>query len=338
MWWQKLGSGIAKRMPYVVLICVTTGIMFPQELAGIAQFVPVFFAFMTFQGSLSNTLHQTLEVFRHPADLLAILVISLVLMPIGANLLARLFFAGDIHLITGLVLAYSVPVGIVSFMWVSMFQGNTPLALAVILISTVISPISIPLSLSIFLGEAVHMDALGMMHDMVFMIALPALAGTLLNDFTHGWAHEKLSPAISPAARILMMIIITSNATALSDAVRHLSGVHVMVACFTVCYTGSGFLWGALVARLMQRPFSTLVTMCFDCGLRNISSGAVIASSYFPNAVMFPVMCGTIFQQLLASLAGSIMQKLTQEERAHERHYVARGLAALRARKKAHKD
>ncbi len=44
--------------------------------------------------------------------------------------------------------------------------------------------------------------------------------------------------------------------------------------------------------------------MCFTCGMRNISSGAVIATQYFRGEVVFPVMCGTLFQQVLASLIG----------------------------------
>ena len=49
--------------------------------------------------------------------------------------------------------------------------------------------------------------------------------------------------------------------------------------------------------------------MSFECGLRNISSGAVIATRYFPGEVVFPVMCGTLFQQLLASLVGRAMTR-----------------------------
>ena len=54
--------------------------------------------------------------------------------------------------------------------------------------------------------------------------------------------------------------------------------------------------------------------MCFDCWLRNISSGAVIASQYFPGEVVFPVMCGTMFQQILASLFGKAMKHFFSDD------------------------
>lgn len=84
-----------------------------------------------------------------------------------------------------------------------------------------------------------------------------------------------------------------------------------------------------IAARLLNQPFSTLVTMGFDCGLRNISSGAVIATQYFPGEAVFPVMCGTIFQQLLAAIFGRIMTRLTERERA-EVKLVRRGWASAK--------
>ena len=47
------------------------------------------------------------------------------------------------------------------------------------------------------------------------------------------------------------------------------------------------------------------VSMIYGSGMRNISAGAVIAGAYFPAEVLFPVMIGTLFQQILAAFYGS---------------------------------
>ena len=314
--WQKLGAAIGAHMPAIVPVCVAAGVLAPQVFGPIETIVPVLFAFMTFQGSLNNTTRQVLEVFRHPSELLVILAVTLALMPIVAFALASLLFSGNASIITGIVLEYSVPIGIVSFMWVGMFSGNGPLGLSAILVSTVISPFSIPLTLQLLLGQTIQIDAAGMMVNMIFMIALPALAGMLVNDLSRGWGHAVLSPAISPACKILLVVIITANSTAMSDYVLHMTWQRAGVALFILLFACTGFLWGILAARLMHRPFPTLVTMSFDCGLRNISSGAVIATQYFPGEVVFPVMCGTVFQQLLAASFGRLVQWLAADEAA----------------------
>ena len=327
--WKRFGAAVGSHMPFLVPICVTCGVLLPSVFGPVRTIVPVLFAFMTFQGALNNTLHQLVETFRRPAPLLTILGVSLVFMPVLACALARAIFGTDPNIVTGIVLEYSVPIGVVSFMWVGMFSGNGSLALAAILISTVLAPFSIPLTLQLLLGATIHIDAVGMMVDMVFMIALPALAGMALNDITRGWGHATLSPVISPACRILLVLIITANSTAMSDYVLHMTWQRASIALFILLFATSGFVWGIIAARLLHQPFGNLVTMSFDCGLRNISSGAVIATQYFPGEVVFPVMCGTIFQQILAALFGRVMQHLTENERAGQRKRVVAGVKAM---------
>ena len=62
---------------------------------------------------------------------------------------------------------------------------------------------------------------------------------------------------------------------------------------------------------------SNLLTVSVNVNLRicNISAGAVIAAAYFPGEVMFPVMIGTLFQQVLAALFGKLLaQKKEKQE------------------------
>lgn len=328
--WQRMGKAIGARMPLIVPFCVAAGVLLPNVFGPIETIVPVLFAFMTFQGSLNNTFHQLVETARHPLPLLVILGVTLVLMPTVAYALASIAFAGNVHIITGILLEYSVPIGIVSFMWVGMFSGNTALGLSAILVSTVLSPFTIPFTLKVLMGASIEMDTVGMMVNMVFMIALPALVGMAINDLSRGWGHETLSPALDPLCKVLLIVIITANSTEMSEYVLHMNWERAGVALFILLFASSGFVLGMVAARLLHQPFATLVTMGFDCGLRNISSGAVIATQYFPGEVVFPVMCGTIFQQLLAAVFGRVMTRLTENERAAEAELVRRGRMAMK--------
>ena len=291
--WVGLGKFLAGHMQVIVPICVALGVLFPQQIGVLKPIVPTLFAFMTFQGALSNTFHQVAEVFHRP------------------------------------LLEYSVPVAVTAFMWISMFGGNGPLALTIILTSSVISPVTIPLTLKLLLGATVSIDVPSMMQNMAFMIAIPAVLGIVINELTRGWGHEKLSPALSPACKFMMMGVIASNSTAMSEYVLHMNMVRLEVALFILAFAISGFIIGILVARVLHLPYSETTTMCFTCGMRNISSGAVIATQYFPGEVVFPVMCGTMFQQVLASLIGHLFERLTGEERAKQRKRVEAGRDAM---------
>ena len=143
--WVGLGKFLAGHMQIIVPICVALGVLFPQQIGALKPIVPTLFAFMTFQGALSNTFHQVAEVFHHPLHLILALLVSAALIPIAAYTMGSLFFGSNPNLVCGIVLEYSVPVAVTAFMWISMFGGNGPLALTIILTSSVISPVTLSL-------------------------------------------------------------------------------------------------------------------------------------------------------------------------------------------------
>ena len=242
--WVGLGKFLAGHMQFIVPICVALGVLFPQQIGVLKPIVPTLFAFMTFQGALSNTFRQVTEVFRRPLHLILALFVSAVLIPIAAYAMGSLFFGSNPNLVCGIVLEYSVPVAVTAFMWISMFGGNGPLALTIILTSSVISPVTIPLTLKLLLGATVSIDVPSMMQNMAFMIAIPAALGIVINELTRGWGHEKLSPALSPACKFMMMGVIASNSTAMSEYVLHMNAVRLEVALFILVFAISGFVVG----------------------------------------------------------------------------------------------
>ena len=158
--WVGLGKFLAGHMQVIVPICVTLGVLFPQQIGVLKPIVPTLFAFMTFQGALSNTFHQVADVFHRPLHLVLALLVSAVLIPIAAYAMGSLFFGSNPNLVCGIVLEYSVPVAVTAFMWISMFGGNGPLALTIILTSSVISPVTIPLTLKLLLGATVSIEGM----------------------------------------------------------------------------------------------------------------------------------------------------------------------------------
>ncbi|WP_082673307.1 bile acid:sodium symporter family protein [Hugonella massiliensis] len=311
--WKALGRFIGRHMAVAILFCLAAGISFPQAFSPLTHAVPALFAFMTFQSSLGITLRSLKDALAHPAAILLTLAFAHVVVPLLAFLAGNLFFGFDPTIVCGIVLEYCVPVATSAIMWVAMFHGNVSIALATLLASVLISPFSIPFTLQVLLGTSVEIDAAGMIASMAGMVALPALAGLAINEGTKGWGERSLSPAIAPAARIVLVTIVATNSSAIADYVRHLTpelvGVLVFVGLFAVCtfFAGMGIAW---VTRQKRDRF---IPMTFGCGMRNISAGAVLAMQYFPAATLFPVMAGTLYQQVLAALFSKLMTRVLRQ-------------------------
>ena len=124
------------------------------------------------------------NVFRHPGSLLIIMLLVHVVIPTAACGAGHLFFGNNMELITGMVLEFAVPTAVVSLMWVTIYDGNSPLSLSLVVLDTVLAPFVIPATLKILLGSAVTIDPARMMRELIFMVALPAVVAMVLNQIT----------------------------------------------------------------------------------------------------------------------------------------------------------
>ncbi len=220
---RKFNSFIEKWMALVTPTCLLLGVCFPDIAKCGLPYVPAVFAFMTFAGALKSRFKDVANVFRHPGSLLIIMLLVHVVIPTAACGAGHLFFGNNMELITGMVLEFAVPTAVVSLMWVTIYDGNSPLSLSLV--------------------------------------------------------------------------------------------VRVKVALAILVLAASGYALGWFVAYIFRKDRSTAVSMMYGTGMRNISAGAVIAAAYFPGEVMFPVMIGTLFQQVLAALFGKLLaQKKEKQE------------------------
>lgn len=312
--WLGLGDWIGAHLMVIVPAGVAIGLAFPQLLLPIKPYVPTLFAIMTLQNSLANDPRAMREALSKPSILAAIISWVHVVAPLITWAAASLVFGSDSPTVAGVVLEYAVPIGASTVMWVGMFQGEMALALSALLVSTLVSPLSIPLTLKLLVGATIEFDSLGMMASMCYMIAIPALVATIANMATHG-RSAKLARPTTPISRILLPLIVATNATSLAIYVRHPTWELLGIALFMLVFAIASFFVGMRIAGpLSGGRKERFIATSFSCGIRNVSAGAVLATQYFGPQVMFPAIIGTPFQQFLAALFGRIMErKLAQE-------------------------
>ena len=220
-----------------------------------------------------------------------------------------------------MVLEFSVPTAVISLMWVSIYNGNSPLSLSLVVIDTILAPFLIPAALKILVGSSVKMDTMGMMKELVFMIALPAVLAMCLNEFSHGKVMETWPSKLAPFSKICLIFVVTSNSSKVSPYMKHLNGERLEVAATILVLAAGGYAIGWLIAIFTKQNKQSTVSMIYGSGMRNISAGAVIAGAYFPAEVLFPVMIGTLFQQILAAFYGSMVRRVQTKQREKEAGY-----------------
>ena len=307
--WMGMGNWIGSHLMLIVPAGVAIGVLFPQVLLPLKPLVPTFFAIMTFQNSLSNNLAAMRTAVRRPWVIAVTILTIHLAMPLLVFAVASLLFGPTSPTVAGVVLEYTVPIGASTIMWIGMFAGEVALGLSTLLVSTLISPVTIPLTLQLLVGATVEIDAVGMMTSMAYMVALPALVATAFNEASQGWAQRTLAPATTPVSRLLLPLIVATNATGISEPLHNLTPALVGIMVLMLCFAIGSFLAGmALAYRLSKGSEARFVALSFSCGIRNVTAGALLASQYFGPEVMFPAIIATPFQQVLAAAFGRIMR------------------------------
>lgn len=309
----QLNRQLERIMPLITPMSVLIGVLLGSRLSGFTYLLPWIFAFMTFSGSISSNFTQLLKSIKQPIPLLVMLFILHVIMPLLALGTGHLFHNGDHLTLTGLILAASIPTGITSFVWVSMYRGNIALTLSIILIDTLLSPFVVPLTLSLMVGSKVHMDISGMIAGLFLMIVLPSVLGMLLNQASNGQV-VKWSPSLAPFAKIGLGIVVAINGSVVSPYLRHIDAKMLILAVTVLGLALCGYVMGWLSAWLMHWDRDILIALTFNGGMRNISAGAVLAVTYFAAPVAIPVVLGMLFQQSLASFFGYLLGKQNADQ------------------------
>ena len=308
--WNSIGKFIGSHTAYVAPASIICGILLAPLLEPLRPLVPTMFAIMTFQGALGIRFSDVKAVARHPIYGIAVLLLVLVVMPIIAFFLAHLVFPDNRDVIIGATIEFSEPIAVMCFIWIGMLGGNIVLALTVILLSSVVTPFTMPLTLSLLLGETVAMDSVGIMLDMLYMVAVPAVIGLIVNDRSHGWGKRVLAPVLNTPSRLIFVFVLVTNATAMVHYLNHLDWATLGIAVFILGLCVLGFVLGFVMAALMKAPTADRVAMGYTSGMRNISVGAVIAASYFSGTVVFTVIIAIMFQQILAATYKQVLLKM----------------------------
>lgn len=313
---------LEKIMPLLTPTAIVVGVLNESRLLPHTGLVPWIFAFMTLIGSLKSNFKDLLNILLKPQKLIVLMLILHFVMPLIGWIVARAIFPGDPYTVTGYVLLFAIPTGVVSVVWVSMYGGNIALTLALILIDTLLSPIIVPGILYFLMGTSVDIQLGEMMKGLLWMVVIPSVVGMLLNQWTQGKVNTVYGPPLSPLVKVGLFIVVSINGASIARYLKHPDSKLVLIIGVTFITVVLGYVIGALVARSFRYSYEDSVAVQFNSGMRNLSAGAVIAIKYFPSAVAIPVITGMLFQQILAAMSGLFIRSRTKQAAAQSESVI----------------
>jgi predicted Na+-dependent transporter len=201
-------------------------------------------------------------------------------------------------------LLFSVPTAVSGFVWVAIYRGNGALALTLIFLDTLVSPLVVPATMSLLLGAQIAMDMTGIAISLVVMVMIPTIIGVAIHEASRGKIPALASPYLSPLAKICLVLVVAANAAAAAPYVDLNDPKLLKISLFCIIFSVSSYVFAKFLGAICRFDAEKRVTVFFAVGLRNISAAASLAIEYLPPPAAIPVILGIVFQQSIAAIMG----------------------------------
>ncbi|MEV0090835.1 bile acid:sodium symporter [Streptomyces sp. NPDC050738] len=283
-------------------------------------------AFVLFTASLQIPARHLPALARRPLPLLtgtvANTVMPLMLLPPMALALGLLPDSdGCSGLLTGMALIGAMPVAGGATVWGDRAGGNHTLVVGIVLTSTLISPVTIPLTLhaaSAVTRGHYSADLTRMAHTGGGAFALagvvaPCLAGLFVRAVLPGRGLEQAVPWLKLASLLAAVFLTYSNASgALGGFLRDPRPVLLVASVVTAAgMCAASFTIGWCLARVLRATHADTVAITFASGMNNSSASAVLAATRLPDypQVLLPVLAYSLLQKLLAGVTDAVLMR-----------------------------
>ncbi len=245
-------------------------------------------------------------VFSRPKDVLLGCLAQFTVMPAVAWLLAKAFSLPD-ELALGVILVGCCPGGTASNVITFLAKGDLALSVGMTATSTVLAPLLTPLLVWLMAGTFVHVDAVGMLLSILYVVIAPIVVGFLIQRFLPRFTRRVVPylPAFSSLMIALVVAIIVSH-----NASNLLRG-GLLVVLVVMLHNVLGLAIGYGVGRLLGLSHAKRSAISIEVGMQNSGLASSLAVTHF---AAFPMAAipGAIFS-VWHNISGALVAKIYSE-------------------------
>jgi bile acid:Na+ symporter, BASS family len=206
----------------------------------------------------------------------------------------------------GLCLVANCPGGTASNVICYIANLDVALSVSMTTVSTMLAVIMTPLLTSLFVGNRLYVDSLGLLWSTVQVIIIPIALGLTLRRWVPRVTKKIIS--VMPVLAVLMITLIVASIIGAGKHPIMTSGLTLFAAVFSL-HT-FGFLLGYLMARLLRSNDIVAKTISIEVGMQNSGLGVVLARQNFSSPlVAIPSAISSLFHSLIASSLAGVWRK-----------------------------
>ena len=278
----------------------------------VTKIAPIALALIMLALGLGLTGQDFLRVAKQPKDFLVGLICQLILLPIIAFLLLKIFNL-PLEIALGVMIIAAAPGGVTSNVLTKFANGDVALSISLTAIISLISIISVPFIVfkSAELLEVTEISKeismIGISMKMFLVVTLPVLIGMLIRKFATNFVLSK-SQLIE---RISVFLFVIVFAAIWVEEWENIMGYIKQAGLITLVLNIVMMFIGYYVAKFLASGVSQRKSISLECGLQNGTLAVFVASQLFTDiSYLIPTATYAIVMFLTSIIYVFIVRKI----------------------------
>ena len=248
----------------------------------VTKIAPIALALIMLALGLGLTGQDFLRVAKQPKDFLVGLICQLILLPIIAFLLLKIFNL-PLEIALGVMIIAAAPGGVTSNVLTKFANGDVALSISLTAIISLISIISVPFIVfkSAELLEVAEISKeismIGISMKMFLVVTLPVIIGMLIRKFATNFVMSK-SQLIERISVFLFVIVFVAIWV---EEWENIMGYIKQAGLITLVLNIVMMFIGYYVAKFLASGVSQRKSISLECGLQNGTLAVFVASQLF---------------------------------------------------------
>ncbi len=264
--------------------------LFPYTAISLAPYGVVLLAILMVSAGLSIDWSLTARIRARAADVLVGILSSFIVLPVAVWLLARLV-VDDQQYLYGVVFASLCPIALVAPFFTKLHDGDTELAVLLVIASMIVCPVLAPLALVVMFPGSASLDLLPLARYTLLLVTAP-LAFSILVARTwpalrSGFIRIE-APLNSITLALLVFILFGAATGRINTSYLDVSEVAVLLGLAFV--QDFGVLLAARFVFSGMSSAGALRALALSVSMKNVAVAAGILLVYDPKASLAPAL------------------------------------------------
>ena len=278
----------------------------------VTKIAPIALALIMLALGLGLTSQDFLRIVKQPKDFIVGLICQLILLPIIAFILIKIFNT-PLELALGVMIIAAAPGGVTSNILTKFANGDVALSVSLTAIISLISIISVPFVVfkSADLLQATYISKdismIGISMKMFSVVTLPVLLGMLIRKFATNFITSK-TQLIQRISVILFAIVFVAIWV---EEWKNIMSYIVQAGVITLILNIVMMTFGYYVAKFLASGTAQRKCISLECGLQNGTLAIFVASQLFDDiAFLIPTAAYALIMFLTSLFFIFVVRKI----------------------------